>query len=311
MADISEKNLNVSPFDQRKAYMYALLTVLFWSTVASAFKIALREYNYIQVLLLANFVSVVIFSFIVLFIQPRPRAEFSARMIMLSALQGLLNPFLYYLILFKAYSILPAQVAQPVNFIWPVVLMLLSVPLLGQKMRMKGLLSLLVSFGGVFLLATQGNVSGLAIEQPGGVALAMSSSVIWALFWIINMKDKRDSIIKLFMSFLFSFIFIWILAAATGNLHLPVNQSFYASFYIGIFEMGITFVFWLKALQLSESTGKVSNLVYLTPFLSLIFIHIILGERIYWTSAAGLSMVIAGILIQQIKKPGPATNFRK
>ena len=36
-----------------------------------------------------------------------------------------------------------------------------------------------------------------------------------------------------------------------------------------MFEMGITFFFWLKALQLAKTTDKVSNLVYLAPFLSL------------------------------------------
>jgi drug/metabolite transporter (DMT)-like permease len=297
--------------NQRKAYLYAMITVLFWSTVASAFKIALVEYNYIRVLLLSNFTALVILSVAVLTRHQQLRAGLTGRMVALSAAQGLLNPFLYYLILFRAYTILPAQVAQPVNFIWPVVLMLLSVPLLGQKMRLTGLASLLLSFSGVLLLATRGRVRDFSIQDPGGIALAMTSSVIWALFWILNMKDKRDDIVKLFLSFGFSFFFILITAAVTGNLRLPVNRSFYASVYTGTFEMGVTFILWLKALHFSESTGKVSNIVYLTPFLSLVIIHFILGEKIYWTSVAGLTLVIAGILLQQIKKPAPATNFRK
>jgi drug/metabolite transporter (DMT)-like permease len=72
--------------------------------------------------------------------------------------------------------------------------------------------------------------------------------------------------------------------------------------YIGLFEMGIPFVLWLKALQLSETTGKISNLIYLTPFLSLIFIHTILKERLFYTSVIGLGLIIAGILVQRIKK---------
>jgi drug/metabolite transporter (DMT)-like permease len=53
---------------------------------------------------------------------------------------------------------------------------------------------------------------------------------------------------------------------------------------------------------LSESTGRVSNLVYLTPFVSLLFIHTILGEKIYFTSVIGLCLIVGGILIQRIKK---------
>jgi len=65
--------------------------------------------------------------------------------------------------------------------------------------------------------------------------------------------------------------------------------------------MGITFFFWLKALQMSETTDKVSNLVYIAPFLSLIFVHFIIHEPVYYTTLAGLLLIISGILIQNRK----------
>jgi drug/metabolite transporter (DMT)-like permease len=71
-----------------------------------------------------------------------------------------------------------------------------------------------------------------------------------------------------------------------------------ASVYVGIFEMGITFFFWLKALQLATTSDKVSNLVYLAPFISLIFVHFIIKEPVYYTTPAGLLFIIAGIFIQ-------------
>jgi drug/metabolite transporter (DMT)-like permease len=75
-----------------------------------------------------------------------------------------------------------------------------------------------------------------------------------------------------------------------------------AAIYVGFFELGITYTFWLKALQLSETTGKISNFIYLTPFVSLIFIHSVLHERLYYTSVIGLCLIIGGILVGQIKK---------
>lgn len=290
---------------QGKAYVYAAFTVIFWSTVATAFKIALVDYNYIQVLLLSNTTALVILSLAAFSGKTWPFSDLSLRNIKLSAIQGFLNPYLYYLLLFRAYTLLPAQVAQPVNFIWPVVLMLLSVPLLNQRLTIRGVIALIVSFSGVLLLSTQGRLRNFSISEPLGVVLALASSVIWSLYWIINMRDKRDNINKLFLSFLFSFIFIVITAAATGNLNLPAGKSFYASVYSGIFEMGVTFILWLSALQMSENTAKVSGLVYLTPFLSLLIIHFVLGETIYRTSVAGLIMVVAGILIQRINLKSP------
>jgi len=291
--------------NQSRAYGLALLTVLFWSTVATAFKIALRDLNYIQLLLVANFISLVVYSAILL-VRNAPRALHLPVLheIGLSAIQGFLNPFAYYLVIFKVYSLLPAQVAQPANFIWPVVLMLLSVPLLKQPLRKTGMSALLVSFIGVIILSTQGNLADFNIHEPFGITLALSSSVIWSLFWIMNLKDKRDGIQKLFLSTLFSMVYILILAVLTGNFMPVFTKPVYAAIYIGLFEMGISFVIWLKALQLSESTARVSNLIYLTPFLSLVFIHFILGEHLYYTTFIGLCLIVAGIVIQEIKK-GP------
>ena len=73
------------------------------------------------------------------------------------------------------------------------------------------------------------------------------------------------------------------------------------SVYIGIFEMGITFFFWLKALSLAATTDKVSNLVYFAPFISLLFVNFILKEHVYYTTPAGLLLIIGGILIQNRK----------
>ncbi|NJK98814.1 MAG: EamA family transporter, partial [Bacteroidales bacterium] len=48
---------------------------------------------------------------------------------------GFLNPLLYYLVLFKAYSLLPAQIAQPLNYTWPLILVILSIIFLSKNIR--------------------------------------------------------------------------------------------------------------------------------------------------------------------------------
>jgi len=289
--------------NQSRSYLYALITVFLWSTVATAFKIALRDRNNIQLLAIANLASLLVF-FAILAAQGKLHLlkKQSLPGMGISALQGLLNPFAYYLIVFKAYSLLPAQVAQPANFVWPVVLMLLSVPLLKQPLRFTGIAALLISFTGVLILSSQGNLINFRIIEPAGVGLALLSSLIWALFWIFNLKDTRDDMVKLFLSFLFSALYILVLALVSGNMAAVFSKPLFAAIYIGLFEMGITFAFWLKALQLADSTGKVSHFIYLTPFVSLIFIHFILHERLYYTSVIGLCLIVAGILLGRIKK---------
>jgi drug/metabolite transporter (DMT)-like permease len=286
-----------------KAYAFALLTILFWSTVASAFKIALNNLNFLHLLLIANLTAILV-TFLVIISAGKFHKIFNynIRYHFRSILLGFLNPYLYYIVIFKAYSLLPAQIAQPLNFTWPVVLTLLSIPLLGQKISIKNILAILVSFSGVFFISAQGNLISYKIVEPFGIFLALISSVIWSLFWILNIKDKRDDEIKLFFNFLFSGIYIVITCMIFSDFNFKLNVSFYAAIYTGIFEMGITFVFWLKALQLSKSTERVSNLIYITPFLSLIIIHFVLKEGIFFTSIIGLILIVLGIIIQQIRQ---------
>ena len=289
--------------DLRKAYIYAGITVLMWATVATAFKIALASLNTIQLLMVANTTSWVVFLGLILAGGKLPVLwKTNLKDLAISSLQGFLNPFAYYLILFEAYSLLPAQIAQPANFVWPIVLMLLSVPILGHTLRWQSVVALLISFSGVVVLASQGQLQSLRIINPLGISLCFASSLLWSFFWILNMKDQRDVLIKLYLSFSFSLSDIFILAGVTGNLKHIDTISLAPAIYIGLFEMGLSFVFWLKALQYAGSTSKIVNLIYLTPFLSLIFIHFVLGEKLFYTTFIGLCLIVAGISIGSLKK---------
>jgi drug/metabolite transporter (DMT)-like permease len=224
---------------------------------------------------------------------------FSSRDYLNSLLLGFLNPFLYYIVLFKAYSLLPAQQAVSLNYTWAIQLVLLSIPLLKQKIGFKSIFAIVVSYVGVIIIATQGNILSLRFTNLSGVVLALGSAVIWALFWIYNIKDKRDEVVKLFLNFLFGFIFILTYMAFSGEFIIPQTPGLIGAIYVGVFEMGLTFILWLKALKLSRTTAQLSNLIYLTPFLSLMVINIIVGEKILLSTIVGLVFIVAGIILQQ------------
>jgi len=288
---------------QKLSYVYALISIVLWSTVATAFKLGLRELNFIQLLWYSSIVSLIAL-FVIIVLQKKLFLLKTLRLkdIAYSAFLGLLNPFGYYMVLLKAYSLLPAQLAQPLNYTWPIMLVLLSVPLLKQKLPPFSLVAIFISFSGVYFISSKGNPLNFSFEEPFGVFLATFSSIIWALFWIYNVRDKKDEVIKLFLNFVFGLLYVSIVLFLFSDFQLPTQNGLYATLYIGLFEMGITFVMWLKAMQLTNSTAKISNLVFLSPFLALIFIHFILEEKIYWTTFLGIVLIIIGIIIQQIKK---------
>jgi drug/metabolite transporter (DMT)-like permease len=294
---------SISMKQSYKVYYIALLAVMLWSTVAVAFKIALAYMDYIQLLFISSAIST-FFLFGTLLVRKRFYLLFtySRNQYLNSILLGILNPFAYYIVLFKAYSILPAQLAQPLNYTWPVVLVLLSAPLLKQKLHFKSVVAILISFFGVYIIAMRDNFFDFKIEQPLGIFLASGSSVIWALFWIFNVKDSRSEVEKLALSFFFSMFFTSLALCFFSEIQIPDAKGMLAAVYVGFFEMGFTFILWLMALQMAERSDKISNFVYISPFFSLIWIHLVLKESIFNTTLIGLFLIIAGILVQQFTK---------
>jgi drug/metabolite transporter (DMT)-like permease len=210
-----------------------------------------------------------------------------------------MNPFLYYVVLFSAYDLLPAQEAQPLNYTWAVTLSLLAVPLLGQKLRAADLAALLVSWAGVLVISTRGDLADLSFASPLGVGLALGSTVVWALYWIFNTRATRDPVAGLAANFICGTLYV---LAATLLFSDPVVADWRAlagAAYVGVFEMGVTFVLWLTALRLTDSAARIGNLIFLSPFLSLFLIGTLVGETILPSTLAGLGLIVAGIALQQ------------
>jgi len=222
----------------------------------------------------------------------------------LSLMLGFLNPFLYYLILFKAYELLPAQQAQPINYTWAIMLSILSVPFLKQKITARQGVALIGGYLGVVVIATKGQLTELEFTSGFGVFLAIFSTVIWALYWIFNTRERRDPVVGLFVNFCFSLPFIVLYYLWVGDFRALPIEGVLGAAYIGVFEMGICFVIWLKAMKLTNSTAQISSLIFLSPFMSLILISYFLGETIEKATLLGLVLIVASILYQnRVSKP--------
>ncbi|MEP3564018.1 MAG: DMT family transporter, partial [Marinobacter sp.] len=177
----------------------------------------------------------------------------------------------------------------------------LSVPFLGQKLRRIDILAGLVCYAGVVVIATRGAVTSLNFSDPLGVSLALGSTLVWASYWIIATRDTRDPVVGLFLNFSFGLPVIALVCWYTVGFGVSGIGSLSAAVYIGVFEMGIAFILWSQAMKKAENTAKVSNLIFIAPFLSLVFIYFILGEVILPSTYIGLVLIIAGLWLQQKK----------
>ena len=293
---------NTAP-SERSALLYGLAAVLLWSTVATAFKLTLQEFSPIQMLLVASLVSVAVLLLICTIkgTLPQLASTFLANP-KYFILLGLVNPLGYYLILFKAYDLLPASQAQPLNYSWAITLTLMAAFFLGQKIRKQDWLACALGYLGVLIIATKGDVLALSFDSPLGVGLALLSTLLWASYWILNAKNKSDPILVVLLGFLvslpFSALLVWYEGLGWETIGI---KGWLAVTYVGLFEMGVTFVLWLTALKRTQNTAKVSNLIFLSPFISLILLSQIIGETIYPSTLIGLVCILLGLVVQQIK----------
>jgi drug/metabolite transporter (DMT)-like permease len=281
--------------NDRRAILFGLAAVACWSTVATAFKLTLRHVDFVQLLFLANAVSVLVLGGVLAAQRRLPLLRRVTRPQALLCLGlGLLNPFLYYLVMFKAHELLPAQVAQPLNFTWALTLGWLAVPLLGQKLRLRDVVAGLVCYGGVVVIATRGDLTALRVDSPLGVGLALGSTLLWSFYWLGNRRSTLDPVVGLFLGFAFALPFTTVATALTSGFRIGL-PGLLGGAYVGAFEMGFTFVLWLTALKLVTVTARVANLIFLAPFVSLVLIHFVLGEHVAPATFVGLVLIVGSL----------------
>ncbi|WP_341501145.1 DMT family transporter [Gallaecimonas sp. GXIMD4217] len=290
--------------NERKALLCGLAAVLMWSTVASAFKLTLALLTPVQMLLVASLTSIGVLGSVAYrrgalpllgrYLRERPGYFLSL---------GLINPFLYYLVLFAAYDLLPAQQAQALNYTWAVTLTLLSVPFLGHRIRRLDWLAIGLSYLGVLVIATKGEVLALQFDNPLGVALALLSTLLWACYWILNTRHQGDAVISLLLGFLLGLPAIIAVLWYQGQWQFPW-QGVLGAVYIGAFEMGFAFLLWLMAMRLTSNTARISNLIFISPLLSLALLATLVGEAILPSTLVGLCFILASLGVQQLGPKG-------
>jgi len=287
--------------NQTKALLFGLSAVLLWSTVASAFKLTLRYFDPIQLLLYASIFSLLVLTIVVVVQQKVTLLiSYSTKEYLMLGVLGLINPFVYYLVLFQAYALLPAQEAQPLNYTWALTLSYLSLFILKHSLRLKDIVAGIVCYCGVIIILTHGDFFNVSFSNTTGVILALFSTILWALYWLYNAKLNVDPVVGLFINFAVGIPFIFVWAVLFSDPFAINAYGILGSLYVGVFEMGLTFVLWLRAMKLSTNASQVANLIFISPFISLLLISLIVGETILFSTFVGLVFIIIGLLIQQI-----------
>lgn len=292
----------------KKSYFFAAVSILFWSTVATITKLLLKGLNNFQVLWVSSFFAFIFLLAVNIFSgKIKALKKYTVKDFLVTILIGLPGTFFYYIFYYAGTDILPASQAFIINYMWPIMSVVFACIVLKEKMTIKKGIAVAVSFLGVGIVNAKDLFS---LSSNNGVIIGMIAcllgAVSYGLFTALNKKFHYDKMLSMMINYIVTFSITTIINAAGGNLFLPSGLEALGFAWNGIFTMAIACTTWVIALD-NGNTAKISNLAYITPFLSLVWTFFILGDQGLKNpnSLIGLCVIVAGIFIQLInfKKP--------
>ncbi|MGI8647597.1 MAG: hypothetical protein DLM55_00790 [Acidimicrobiales bacterium] len=290
-----------------KGYVFVGLASLMWASAAAVAKLLLDSLGNLQVVLFSTF-----FAFVVLATASVARGKlhllrsYTSRDFLNFGLMAFIGVLAYRFLFLASLEYMPAQEAFVINYTWPVMVVLCAVVILRERLTVGKLIPMAASFLGVVIIATKGHIVSLELNAHG-IALALSGAVAYGLFSTLGKKQDYDRLASTTLHYGFACLYALVLTVATSHIPSISLAQLAGLAWLGIFPGGLGFLCWSLALKHGD-TAAMSNLVFLTPFLSAIYVYFLLGESITVSSIIGLMMIVGGIVIQPRKSTASSTS---
>ena len=137
--------------------------------------------------------------------------------------------------------------------------------------------------------------------MAGCLLSCFAAAVCYGLFNALSKKANYDSGFINMLSFFVTFVITTVILALKKDFFTLSFTEFLGFTWNGVFTMAIPNTLWVLALK-KGNTAKISNLAYITPFLSMVWTMLFLREPLNVFSIIGLVIMVCGILIQ-LKEP--------
>ena len=288
----------------KKSYFYAFVSVFFWSTTTSVSKLLLHSISTMQVMAVSSvFAALFLLLVNVKKGNLRQLKAYRLRDYLTLIGVGFVGMFLYRWLLFMGVARMLASQAMIVNYLWPIMAVLAGCVILKEKLTARKGIAVLMSFLGVVIVTTGGNLTGLSESDLTGTVYVAVAAVFYGLFVAVNKGLPYDSFVSMMIYNTVAAVCAiagTLLGGETLLLTLPQNLGL---IWVGVCNTAIGFVAWDLAMKTGD-TAKIANIAYITPFLSLVVAYFLLGEPITLWSVGGLVVIVAGIFLQLNDKRG-------
>lgn len=285
----------------KKTYIYAFLSIFFWSTVSVVAKLLLGARNNFQVLWMSSLFAAVFLLIINLATGNIKKLKaYKLKDYVISVLIGIPGGFFYYVFFYAGTKRMLASQAFIVNYIWPIMSVVMACIILKEKLTPRKIIAIVLSFFGIVIV--MGNELLHFNENTGvGALLCVLGAISYGTFTALNQRFAYNKPVSLMINYFVTFALTTVINAASGDLFIPTVSEFFGFAYNGIFTVAIANTLWAIALE-SGNTAKISNLAYITPFVSLIWTALILKDPLRINFVIGLAVIILGIFIQLKEK---------
>lgn len=209
---------------------------------------------------------------------------------------GIYGLFGYHFCLFMAFRLAPAVEVNLINYLWPLLLVLLSPMFFSHVvLTRKHIIGSVLGFAGALLIASKGSVIVTA-DNILGYCLAAIAAFIWASYSLLSKKvsDITTPTIGLF-------------CLLSGILSLACHFTFEPSYplqiaqvstliMLGVGPMGAAFFLWDKSLKQGDPR-IIGSLSYLTPLLSTLLLVVFAGGTFTTMTLIAMVLIISGAVI--------------
>lgn len=282
----------------KKQYLYAGISILLWSTTATVTKLLLGSLNSMHILLFGSF-----FASIYLFLVNAVKGNlknlkyYKMKDYLQIAGIGLLGTFLYNLFFYLGINKMQASQAFIINYLWPIMTVIFACIILKEKVTFRKIVAIVLSFVGVIIVTGNGDLLNIGKDTVLGALYCILAAISYGLFSVLNKQKSYNNYLSMMLFYIFSFMISLLYILFSKTWLIPKGNQLIGLLWIGMFTSATAFTSWAIALEKGE-TAKISNLAYITPFLSLIWTGLILKEKISIYAIVGLVVIVLGILIQ-------------
>ena len=287
------------------------ILLLFWGSFAAVSQIALGDMDSHQVQFYmfasASLILTVIYAFTGKF---KALFRLPAKAWGGLALLGVPS-YLYYMCFILALNMIPPIEAAMLNYSFPIFMMLLAVPILGEKMTVVKAACALIGFVGMVLIVANGQFEHFRFTNWQGDATALIGAVCWALFSNLGKKVEVDPVLSVYIYTLVGTILSGVMVTFYSGWVWPDRQPLLGVIWMGSSTFVVGYYLWFRLLR-TISASQAASVSFLIPFFSLLYIVVLLDEQMSWNQLQGFGLIAMGVFIQfRMEKKTPTLSRKK